>query len=138
MLVSNLETKLKNFHNSERESKINLKSSMDIFLIRDLSILWIRLSKLYCKQVCKHVWKCAVEFHVFYRLHSANDSVGEKGWSEGGSVFGGKQKHRQSLVRMQSKFRFSGRTEAQLRQSARVPQARPRRQIQFQRKHSKR
>ena len=72
-------------------------------------------------KVCKHLWKCAIEFHMFYRLQSSN--VPEL-------------RDRQSFVRMQSKFRYSGRTEAQLRASAKAPQ--PRRQIQFQRRPSKR
>ena len=70
-------------------------------------------------KACKHLWKCAIEYHSFYRLQS-NTSL----------------RSRQSFVRMQSKFRYSGRTEAQLRASSRAPH--PRRQITFQRRPSKR
>ena len=70
-------------------------------------------------KACKHLWKCAIEFHSFYRLQH-NTSL----------------RSRQSFVRMQSKFRYSGKTEAQLRASSRAPQ--PRRQITFQRRPSKR
>lgn len=44
---------------------------------------------------CKYVWKCAMEYHVFYRTNSSNKIK------------------QQNLTRLGSRFRFSGRTEYQ-------------------------
>ncbi|CAL1530078.1 unnamed protein product [Lymnaea stagnalis] len=66
---------------------------------------------------CKHLWKCAVEHHAFFRLK--------------GPVKG--QTGRQNFFRMGSRFRYSGRTEYQT-----ATMNRARRSVKFERKPSHR
>ncbi|KAL4657435.1 band 4.1-like protein 4B isoform X1 [Arapaima gigas] len=68
-------------------------------------------------KTCKHLWKCAVESHAFFRLRQPTHSKAS----------------RNDFVRLGSRFRFSGRTEYQATHGARV-----RRASTFERRPSKR
>ncbi|XP_044741734.1 band 4.1-like protein 5 isoform X2 [Chrysoperla carnea] len=73
--------------------------------------------RLYNEKACKHLWKCAVEHHAFFRLRAP---------IKGPSA-------RQNFFRMGSRFRYSGRTEYQTTQRQRA-----RRTVQFERRPSQR
>lgn len=73
--------------------------------------------RLHNEKACKHLWKCAVEHHAFFRLRAP---------VKGPSV-------RQNFFRMGSRFRYSGRTEYQSTQ-----QNRARRTVQLERRPSQR
>lgn len=68
-------------------------------------------------RTCKHLWKCAVEHHAFFRLRAPGNS----------------KSSRSEFIRLGSRFRFSGRTEYQATHGARL-----RRSSTFERKPSKR
>ena len=70
------------------------------------------------EKATKHLWKCAVEHHSFFRLRAP-----VKGPSA-----------RQNFFRMGSRFRYSGRTEFQNT----VTSSRSRRVVQFERRPSQR
>uniref|UniRef100_A0A6B2EIW1 Putative rho guanine nucleotide exchange factor cdep n=1 Tax=Phlebotomus kandelakii TaxID=1109342 RepID=A0A6B2EIW1_9DIPT len=73
--------------------------------------------RLYNEKACKHLWKCAIEHHAFFRLRTP---------LKGPSA-------RQNFFRMGSRFRYSGKTEFQTTQ-----QSRARRTVQFERRPSQR
>ncbi|XP_077515401.1 uncharacterized protein LOC144125682 isoform X2 [Amblyomma americanum] len=73
--------------------------------------------RLYNPKAAKHLWKCAVEHHAFFRL---------KETARGPNT-------RQNFFRMGSRFRYSGRTEFQATQKNRT-----RRTVQFERRPSQR
>ncbi len=73
--------------------------------------------RLHNEKACKHLWKCAIEHHAFFRLR--------------GPVKG--PNARQNFFRMGSRFRYSGKTEFQTTQ-----QNRARRTVQFERRPSQR
>jgi band 4.1-like protein 5 len=72
--------------------------------------------RLHNEKACKHLWKCAIEHHAFFRL---------RGPLKGPNA-------RQNFFRMGSRFRYSGRTEFQTQQN------RARRTVQFERRPSQR
>ncbi|XP_043921009.1 band 4.1-like protein 4B [Protopterus annectens] len=68
-------------------------------------------------KACKHLWKCAVEHHSFFRLRTPTNA--KSGHSD--------------FIRLGSRFRFSGRTEYQATHAGRL-----RRTSTFERRPSKR
>uniref|UniRef100_A0A803K5X3 Erythrocyte membrane protein band 4.1 like 4B n=1 Tax=Xenopus tropicalis TaxID=8364 RepID=A0A803K5X3_XENTR len=68
-------------------------------------------------KVCKHLWKCAVEHHAFFRLRTPANN----------------KPNRSDFIRLGSRFRFSGRTEYQATHAGRL-----RRTSTFERRPSKR
>lgn len=68
-------------------------------------------------KACKHLWKCAVEHHAFFRLRGPVQ----------------KNSNQLPFVRMGSRFRYSGRTEYQTTKTNK-----PRRQVSFERRPSRR
>ncbi|XP_072910411.1 band 4.1-like protein 4B [Hemitrygon akajei] len=68
-------------------------------------------------KACKHLWRCAVENHAFFRLRAPTQT------KEG----------RSDLLRLGSRFRFSGRTEYEATHKSRL-----RRTSTFERRPSKR
>lgn len=78
---------------------------------------FIHSFRLYNEKACKHLWKCAVEHHTFFRLRAP---------VRGPSA-------RQNFFRMGSRFRYSGKTEFQT-----TVQSKARRTVQFERRPSQR
>ncbi|XP_042899995.1 band 4.1-like protein 5 isoform X2 [Parasteatoda tepidariorum] len=72
--------------------------------------------RLHNQKACKHLWKCAVEHHAFFRLKGGQKPINA----------------RQNFLRMGSRFRYSGKTEYQTTQN------RARRTVQFDRRPSQR
>ncbi|KAJ7313907.1 hypothetical protein JRQ81_005704, partial [Phrynocephalus forsythii] len=68
-------------------------------------------------KTCKHLWKCAVEHHAFFRLRTPANS----------------KSSRSDFIRLGSRFRFSGRTEYQATRGSRL-----RRTSTFERRPSRR
>ncbi|XP_075171042.1 band 4.1-like protein 4B isoform X1 [Anomaloglossus baeobatrachus] len=68
-------------------------------------------------KACKHLWKCAVEHHAFFRLRTPANT----------------KPARSEFIRLGSRFRFSGRTEYQATHAGRL-----RRTSTFERRPSKR
>ncbi|KAG8545476.1 hypothetical protein GDO81_020780 [Engystomops pustulosus] len=68
-------------------------------------------------KACKHLWKCAVEHHAFFRLRGPTQ----------------KSSARSGFIRLGSRFRYSGKTEYQTTKSSK-----PRRSSSFERRPSKR
>lgn len=75
------------------------------------------LRRLLNEKACKHLWKCAVEHHAFFRLQAPIKGPSAK----------------QNFFRMGSRFRYSGRTEYQS-----TYQRRTRRTVQLERRPSQR
>ena len=91
------------------------------------------------EKACKHLWKCAVEYHAFFRLRTSPrqlqltggggaSSANGSGASAGG-LFNG-------FIRRGSRFRGPERTEYQTINMQRLTT--PRRSVQFERKPSQR
>ena len=85
-----------------------------MFVLEIISLFFRSLSS---EKSCKNLWKCAVEYHAFFRLRTPSRQTRIK----------------QNFFRMGSRFRYSGRTEFQTSVSTE-----PRRKVQFERKPSTR
>ncbi|CAF4038256.1 unnamed protein product [Rotaria sp. Silwood2] len=59
---------------------------------------FVFLFRCYDEKQCKHFWKCALEYHIFFRTTSANKI---------------KLNSKSNFTRTGSRFQFSGRTECQ-------------------------
>lgn len=77
------------------------------------------LFRCHDERQCKHFWKCAMEYHIFFRTTSAAKV---------------KQGAKSNLARTGSRFRFSGRTECQAATLGNLT----RRSMNFERKASQR
>ncbi|XP_068998962.1 band 4.1-like protein 4B isoform X2 [Embiotoca jacksoni] len=73
--------------------------------------------QLASSKICKHLWKCAVESHAFFRLRQPTTG----------------KTNRSDFTRLGSRFRFSGKTEYQATHGGRL-----RRASTFERRPSKR
>ncbi|CAF2745638.1 unnamed protein product [Rotaria sp. Silwood2] len=80
---------------------------------------FVFLFRCYDEKQCKHFWKCAMEYHIFFRTTTAAKV---------------KQGARSNFARTGSRFRFSGRTECQATTLGNLN----RRSINFERKASQR
>jgi hypothetical protein len=88
------------------------------------------------EKACKHLWKCAVEYHAFFRLRTSlrqimltSNSGGSANGGSGGGLLNG-------FIRRGSRFRGPERTEFQTLNMQR--NSAPRRSVQFERKPSQR
>ncbi len=83
------------------------------------------------EKACKHLWKCAVEYHAFFRLKTSliSNQFGLSAANNGGSAFNG-------FIRRGSRFRGPERTEFQTHNMTRLTT--PRRSVQFERRPSQR
>jgi len=77
------------------------------------------------EKACKHLWKCAVEYHAFFRLRTSPSQMQPAG---PGFISG--------FIRRGSRFRGPERTEFQTHNMARLTTAR--RSVQFERRPSQR
>ena len=76
------------------------------------------------EKACKHLWKCAVEYHTFFRLRASPRSLAQNA----GFING--------FIRRGSRFRGPERTEFQTTNMSRLTT--PRRSVQFERRPSQR
>ncbi|RNA29992.1 band 5 [Brachionus plicatilis] len=78
------------------------------------------------EKACKHLWKCAVEYHAFFRLRASPVTLSSV---TGTGLFNG-------FIRRGSRFRGPERTEFQTHNLGRLTT--PRRSVQFERRPSQR
>lgn len=81
------------------------------------------------EKACKHLWKCAVEYHAFFRLRTSPRQLMLLNASSSNGLFNG-------FIRRGSRFRGPERTEFQTHNLARLTT--PRRSVQFERRPSQR
>lgn len=78
------------------------------------------------EKACKHLWKCAVEYHAFFRLRTSPLMLNSTGT---GGILNG-------FIRRGSRFRGPERTEFQTHNLSKLTT--PRRSVQFERRPSQR
>ncbi|CAF3805844.1 unnamed protein product [Rotaria magnacalcarata] len=103
------------FHRNKLTIVVVEDDDNDPTLQRDFVFLF----RCYDEKQCKHFWKCAMEYHIFFRTTSAAKV---------------KQGVKSNFARTGSRFRFSGRTECQAATLGNLN----RRSINFERKASQR
>jgi hypothetical protein len=81
------------------------------------------------EKACKHLWKCAVEYHAFFRLRTSPRQLLLLQSANNGGLFNG-------FIRRGSRFRGPERTEYQTHNMSRLTT--PRRSVQFERRPSQR
>jgi hypothetical protein len=87
------------------------------------------------EKACKHLWKCAVEYHTFFRLRSSL-KVGTGTTGAGGVIGVNGLPLINGFIRRGSRFRGPERTEFQAHNMSRL--ITPRRSVQFERRPSQR
>jgi hypothetical protein len=90
------------------------------------------------EKACKHLWKCAVEYHTFFRLRSSlKMPLGSSGSDSAASAAAvASQTIINGFIRRGSRFRGPERTEFQTANMSRL--ITPRRSVQFERRPSQR
>jgi hypothetical protein len=91
------------------------------------------------EKACKHLWKCAVEYHAFFRLRTSPRQLMMMNVASGGGANGGSNSSNglfNGFIRRGSRFRGPERTEYQTLNMQRLTT--PRRSVQFERKPSQR
>ncbi|CAF0742490.1 unnamed protein product [Brachionus calyciflorus] len=81
------------------------------------------------EKACKHLWKCAVEYHAFFRLRTSPKQLMMLNSNGSGGLFNG-------FIRRGSRFRGPERTEFQTHNLSKLTT--PRRSVQFERRPSQR
>uniref|UniRef100_A0AAX7T0Y6 FERM domain-containing protein n=1 Tax=Astatotilapia calliptera TaxID=8154 RepID=A0AAX7T0Y6_ASTCA len=93
------------------------KSKLTLVVVEDDDQQTVENTEMDHPKACKHLWKCAVEHHAFFRLRGPVE----------------KNSARSGFIRMGSRFRYSGKTEYQTTKASKA-----RRSASFERRPSRR